>query len=63
MTNDNQFLKRNNAYTVVITVVYSAGAGSAEEAYYDKATLIGTVTIPTGWTTTGAASPPEIDIQ
>lgn len=57
-----QFLKRNNAYTVVITGVYAPGASTPDEAYHNQAILIQTVTIPTGWLSSGIATPPEIVI-
>ena len=58
-----QYLKRNNAYTVVITGVFAPGSTTPEEAYYDKATLIDAVTIPTGWQSSGVTTPPDVVIQ
>lgn len=57
-----QFLKRNNAYRVVVTEVFSPGASTPEEAYHDKAMLIGSVTIPTDWKASGVI-PPDVTIQ
>ena len=58
-----QYLKRNNAYTVVITGVFALGSSTPEGAYYDKATLIDAVTVPTDWKSSGAGTPPDIVIQ
>lgn len=57
-----QFLKRNNAYRVVVYGVYGPGASIPEEAYNDKATLISAVTIPTDWMSSGV-TPPDVTIQ
>lgn len=57
-----QFLKRNNAYRVVVTNVFTPGALTADEAYNHKATLIGSITIPVGWESSGV-NPPDIAIQ
>ena len=57
-----QFLKRNNAYRVVVTGVFTPGSATADEAYYNKAMLISTVTVPTDWRTSGV-TPPNITIQ
>lgn len=57
-----QFLKRNNAYRVVVTDVFTPGASTPEEAYHDKAMLIGAVTIPTDWKSSGV-NPPDVTIQ
>lgn len=61
-TDKMQFLKRNNAYRVVVTDVFSPGASTPEEAYHDKAMLIGAVTIPTDWKASGV-TPPDVTIQ
>lgn len=60
-TDNMQFLKRNNAYRVVVTGVFTPGSSSPDEAYNDKAMLIGTVTIPADWKPSGV-TPPEITI-
>lgn len=57
-----QFLKRNNAYRVVVTGVFTPGSTTPEEAYYNKAMLISAVTILTEWKTSGV-TPPNVDIQ
>lgn len=57
-----QFLKRNNAYRVVVTGVYSPGASTPEGAYNDKAMLISAVTIPADWKSSGV-TPPDVVIQ
>lgn len=57
-----QFLKRNNAYRVVVTEIFTPGASTPEEAYHDKAMLIGSVTIPTDWKSSGV-TPPDVTIQ
>lgn len=56
-----QYLKRNNAYRVVITGVKSPGASDADAAYYSQAFLISAVTIPTEWKSSGI-TPPEVSI-
>lgn len=56
-----QYLKRNNAYRVVITAVKSPGAPTADGAYYDRALLISAVTIPADWKSSGI-TPPEVTI-
>lgn len=56
-----QFLKRNNAYTVVITGVFAPGAETPEEAYYGEATLVGSITIA-GWEDSGE-TPPDVDVS
>lgn len=56
-----QYLKRNNAYTVVITGVFAPGAETPEEAYYSEATLIGSITIA-GWEDSGV-TPPDVDVS
>ena len=61
-TDKMQFLKRNNAYRVVVTEVFTPGASTPEEAYHDKAMLIGSVTIPTDWKSSGV-TPPDVTIQ
>lgn len=58
-----QYLKRNNAYKVVITGIFSPGGATPEEAYYSKATLIDAVTIPTDWKSSGVVTPPDVVIQ
>lgn len=60
--NNRQFLKRNNAYRVVVTGVFTPGASTPEGAYNDKAMLIGAVTIPTDWKSSGV-TPPDVNIQ
>lgn len=57
-----QFLKRNNAYRVVVTGVFTPGSTTPDEAYYNKAMLISAVTILTEWKTSGV-TPPNVDIQ
>lgn len=57
-----QFLKRNNAYRVVVTEVFTPGASTPEGAYYDKAMLISAVTIPADWKSSGV-TPPDVTIQ
>ena len=57
-----QFLKRNNAYRVVVTGVSSPGATTPEGAYHDKAMLVSAVTIPTDWKASGV-TPPDVTIQ
>ncbi len=57
-----QFLKRNNAYRVVVTGVFTPGSSTPDEAYYNKAMLISTVTIPTDWISSGV-TPPDVTIQ
>lgn len=57
-----QFLKRNNAYRVVVTGLSSPGSTTPEGAYNDKAMLISAVTIPTDWISSGVI-PPDITIQ
>lgn len=58
-----QYLKRNNAYRVVITDVNTAGSNTPDGAYNDKATLIDAVTVPTGWKASGVVTPPDVTIQ
>lgn len=57
-----QYLKRNNAYTVVIKDITAPGYSTPEEAYYSDAMLITGVTIPSGWNASGEV-PPQIDIN
>lgn len=57
-----QFLKRNNAYRVVVTGVFTPGSTTADEAYNNKAMLISAVTVPTDWIASGV-TPPDITIQ
>lgn len=57
-----QFLKRNNAYRVVVTGVFTPGSSTPDEAYNNKAMLISTVTIPTDWISSGV-TPPDVTIQ
>ena len=57
-----QFLKRNNAYRVVVTGVFTPGSTTPDEAYNNKAMLISTVTILTEWKTSGV-TPPDVTIQ
>lgn len=59
----SQYLKRNNAYTVVIGNVKSLGAATPEEAYMSDATLLKSVTIPTEWKTPEGVSAPEIEVN
>lgn len=59
----SQYLKRNNAYTVVISNIKSLGAETADEAYMSDATLLKSVTIPTDWKTPEGVTPPEIEIH
>lgn len=59
----SQYLKRNNAYTVVISNIKSLGAETADEAYMSDATLLKSVTIPTDWKTPEGVTPPEVDIH
>lgn len=58
-----QYLKRNNAYKVMITGIFSPGSATPEEAYYSKATLIDAVTIPMDWKSSGVVTPPDVVIQ
>lgn len=57
-----QFLKRNNAYRVVVTGVFTPGSTTPDEAYNNKAMLISTVTILTEWKTSGI-TPPDVTIH
>lgn len=57
-----QFLKRNNAYRVVVTGVFTPGSTTPEGAYNNKAMLISAVTVPTDWISSGV-TPPNITIQ
>lgn len=57
-----QFLKRNNAYRVVVTGVFTPGSTTPDGAYNNKAMLISTVTIHTDWISSGV-TPPHITIQ
>lgn len=66
VADNRQFLKRNNAYTVLITSVRGPGYSSADEAYFRGQSLqITGVTIPGEWKAGEQADgkPPEIDIQ
>lgn len=57
-----QFLKRNNAYRVVVTGVFTPGSTTPDEAYNNKAMLISMVTILTEWKTSGI-TPPDVTIH
>lgn len=58
-----QFLKRNNAYTILITKVNGPGATTPDGAYYGEKTLIiEAVTVPSVWKSSGV-TPPDIIIQ
>lgn len=58
-----QYLKRNNAYRIVITGVFALGSSTPDGAYNEGATLIDAVTIPTDWKTSGVTTPPDVVIQ
>lgn len=57
-----QYLKRNNAYTVVIKDITAAGYPTPDEAYYSDAMLITGVTIPSQWNA-GGEVPPEVEVN
>lgn len=57
-----QYLKRNNAYTVVIKDITAAGYPTPDEAYYSDAMLITGVTIPSQWNASGEV-PPEVEVN
>lgn len=61
-TDGIQYLKRNNAYTVVIKDITAAGYPTPDEAYYSDAMLITGVTIPSGWNASGEV-PPEVEVN
>lgn len=61
-TDGIQYLKRNNAYTVVIKDITAAGYPTPEEAYYSDAMLITGVTIPSQWNA-GGEVPPQVDVN
>lgn len=56
-----QYLKRNNAYRVVITAISGPGAPSADEAYKSGVLLISAVTVPAAWKESGL-TPPEVSV-
>lgn len=56
-----QYLKRNNAYRVVITAISGPGAPSADEAYKSGVLLISAVTMPAAWKESGL-TPPEVSV-
>ena len=58
-----QYLRRNNAYRVVISNINSPGVETPDEAYMNDATLISTVTIPTDWETPSGVTPPEVEVN
>ena len=57
-----QYLKRNNAYTVIIKDITAAGCPTPEEAYYSDAMLITGVTIPSDWNAS-VELPPQVDVN
>lgn len=57
-----QYLKRNNAYTVIIKDITAAGYPTPEEAYYSDAMLITGVTIPSDWNAS-MELPPQVDVN
>lgn len=59
----SQYLRRNNAYMVVIDNINSPGVESPDEAYMNDATLLKTITIPVDWETPAGIRPPEVDIN
>lgn len=62
--NDVQYLRRNNAYTVVIKDVLSQGADTPDEAYGVGSFGIKTVTIPTDWKIPdGITTPPDVEVN
>ena len=61
-TDGIQYLKRNNAYTVIIKDITAPGYSTPEEAYYSDAMLITGVTIPSGWNASGEV-PPQVDVN
>lgn len=65
VADNRQFLKRNNAYTVLITSVRGPGYSSADEAYFRGQSLqITGVTIPGEWKAgEQTGGPPDINIQ
>lgn len=56
-----QYLKRNNAYRILITGVKGPGAPTPNEAYNNGALLISAVTVPVAWKESGI-TPPEVTI-
>lgn len=61
-TDGIQYLKRNNAYTVVLKDITGPGHATPEEAYYSDAMLISGVTIPSQWNA-GPEVPPQVDVN
>lgn len=57
-----QFLKRNNAYRVVVTEVTAPGFTNPADAYNSEAMQISAVTIPTNWKDSGV-TPPDITLE
>ena len=61
---DVQYLRRNNAYTVVIKDVLSQGADTPDEAYGAGSFGIRTVTVPTDWKVPdGIVTPPDVEVN
>lgn len=58
-----QYLRRNNAYMVVINNINSPGVETPDEAYMNDATLLKTITIPVDWETPAGINPPEVDVN
>lgn len=58
-----QYLRRNNAYMVIINNINSPGVETPDEAYMNDATLLKTITIPVDWETPAGVRPPEVDVN
>lgn len=56
-----QYLKRNNAYRILITSISGPGESTPDEAYNNGALLISAVTVPVAWKESGI-TPPEVTI-
>lgn len=58
-----QYLRRNNAYTVVISAINSSGTDRPDDAYTDGDIKLVTVSIPTDWDVPDGVTPPEVDVH
>lgn len=58
-----QYLRRNNAYMVIISNIKGLGVTSPDDAYADDGNLLNSVTIPVEWETPSGVRPPEVDIN
>ena len=56
-----QYLKRNNAYRVLITGISGPGASTPDGAYNSGPSFISAVTVPAGWKVSGI-TPPDVSI-